>query len=197
MEGIIALRIEGHHVVIQETFLAVGFALPPAEGIADGTAAEVGVLGAVPDPVLGGATGNVADVRSGVERVAVGLVHIESHDLGAHGQAAGVVGLDFHGVGTRLAETQRNSVSGICVFLACLSVDEFGTEDPDGNHLLVAEVEGRHIGLLVHGDDDVEIGSLGECGLRNLRVLWSAGGRKDGGGKDNCFIPNVFHRLLY
>ena len=52
IEGVVAVHVKGHHIVIEEALLTVGTALPPSEGITHGTAAEVVVLGAVPDPVL-------------------------------------------------------------------------------------------------------------------------------------------------
>ena len=78
VEGVFSVGLEGHHVVIEETGLAVGAAGPPALGVVDGlTAAEMTVLGAVPHPGLGAVAGNRLDIRRRIERIAIGVVHGE------------------------------------------------------------------------------------------------------------------------
>ena len=118
MEGVVALAVECHHVVIEESFLLSGLCLPPLEGVADGAAAEVVVNNAVPDPVLGGTSADGFDVRGGIERVAVGLVEGEFDGLRTLGDTVAVHGLDFHGVLSFVAETKTQVVGLISVFLA-------------------------------------------------------------------------------
>ena len=161
--GVFALVVEGKDIVIEEAALSVGLARPPSQRITHGTAAEVAVLRAVPDPVLACAAGEGTDVRRRIERVAVGVLQGEVLHHGAYGCAEGVVGLDLNGVGAGFAETELKAVSGIGIFLILLAVDELvRAEDPDGGHSLVLEVEGDVVCLLVNVNLDVKGGRLGD-----------------------------------
>ena len=196
IEGVVALGVEGHHVVVQETRFAASLAGPPAQGVTHGAASEVTVLGGVPHPCLGGAAGDGTHVRSGVEGVAVGFVHGEGLEHGAGGHAVGIVSLDFHLMLTGLAETQGNAVPGVGIDLGGLAVDKFGTEIPHRHHPLVFEGEGSHVGRLVNLYDHIEVGSAGQRRLYKLGILRLAG---DKGETCQCdcadIFPNVFHCL--
>ena len=157
IECVIAFRVEGHHVVIEEAFLSVRIAFPPAKGISDGTAAEVGVLLTVPYPVLGSSAGDGTDVRRRIERIAIGIVQREGLDQGTLAETVGIVGLDLHGVLAFFAEAERESVLGIGVALGGLAVDFLVAEDPHRNHALVVHHEGDVVGLLVDSDGHIQI----------------------------------------
>ena len=194
-ECIVTLIVEGEYIVIEEAALAVGFAGPPALRIGHGLAAtEMSVLGAVPYPVLTGASGECADVRSGIERVTIGIVEGEGLHYRTNGCAAGIVCLHFHGVFSGFAETELKAVSGVGVLLVLLAVDEYvGTEYPDGGHALIEEIEGDIVCLLVYVNLDLEIRGLGKLALAYLRILGHAGCSKEA-CCCNCYIlPNLFH----
>ena len=157
VEGIVAFVVEGHQVVVQETFLAAGSAGPPSQGLSHGAAAEVAVNRGVPYPGLGRPPGYCAHVGRGVERIAVGLIHRECLEDGAGGNAVGVVCLDLNLMLAGLAETEADAVARVGVNLTGLSVNQFGTEIPNRHHPLVLDGERDDVGGLVHIDDDIEI----------------------------------------
>ena len=141
------------------------------------------VLLVVPFPSLGRTVGERLDVRSGIERIAVGLVESELDDLGSYGNTVGIVSLDLYGMLSCITETKLDTVSGICVVLAGdlaarSIVDRIGRSDnPYRDDPLVVHVEGDVVCRLVDIHGHVEAGGLRQLAFLEFRIIRRTSGQ--------------------
>ena len=182
--GVCPVAAEGHDVFVDtEGSLLADTGMPPLQTVGSGRAAAHIVLDrAVDMPVLGVLSGGTAGEEGDV-LVVVGKRVVDMEGLlGVVGRHAGRVH-DMHadGIVAGLGEDFLETVAGV-VFAPGLIRS---LENPDRDDTLGIHGESDLVDLLVHGDDGLVRGSLGNLTLGRMVDLFLGAGENQRGGREN------------